>query len=351
MGNILVTGQGGAGKTAYVVDKILKICKDENRIIYTNINMKLKDRKNLKPLIFDEFLAMCDKFYEFYQENNVNSDFDNMLKQQDFIKPYLNSLIAWDEAHMHLDEPIKGVTKFMFYVRHMNDIDMYLISTNPMAVHHTFRKNIHFYVNALPAGKRFLSTQFRYKIYNHHELKDVNLERKETVNLSNDIKNAYDSGGLQIQKSKLKNMLIIPIFLIILLILAYKIFISTEEIPEIRDLEPVVIPSPTSINNKPKIEKKTFIKSYKLLTFICSEYCYVKNSDMTFSVDEMPKIAERFDMDLISSSSFKPYNPNSIFKMTFYVNPEIYTLFSPVTINKGNKNAKKDSSASNISFF
>jgi hypothetical protein len=235
-----ISGNPGAGKTSFVMSLLLAEHKKRERPIYTNINLKIPYDDYLFPFdvnLFHEFCAKELAFYnqyrdeqskkrleEFEEDSEIMSpdNYDEALRNSGILANYGNSIIFWDECQTDLELLDPVYVRWVTYHRHLQGMDVYLITPNLDLIHRKYKGSFSNVFYAVSASKRFLSSVFRIQEFSNWKMYKRDLIREISFTPTKEIFASYDSGHYKVDKSFFVKKLFPIIGLIVFVAIFYK---------------------------------------------------------------------------------------------------------------------------------
>lgn len=379
-----ISGNPGAGKTSFVMSLLLAEHKKRERPIYTNINLKIPYDDYLFPFdinLFHEFCAKELAFYNQYREEqskkrleefeddseNISPDnYDEALRNSGILANYGNSIIFWDECQTDLELLDPVYVRWVTYHRHLQGMDVYLITPNLDLIHRKYKGSFSNVFFAVSASKRFLASVFRIQEFSNWKMYKRDLIREISFKPTKEIFNSYDSGHYKVDKSFFLKKLLPIIALALVLALAYKYLIvgylfhrhDTEEqlsasssvpttddpnmienISQNRTVEQMkqdalnengqLRPPPPLVNgNSQNYQSNSFENGVErhLIRFQCTQrYCYFPSNRFTISLSSMDRFIQEFGGKVLAAESINKdltivtaVAPSELFNMLEY---------------------------------
>ena len=386
---VMVTGSPGSGKSAYAVDYMLTHKKDY-RNIYANIN-GLKMHDNIKPLNFRdllEIITQCKEIYDnqiailgddgseenvidapivdyllqvgFIEKNKAYDHYLSRLKKRDNIKgltkyfldifrpiysvpEYLPSLFIFDEAQNQFpqigsngkDAPADLVIAWwVSYHRHLY-MDVFLITQYYHKVHKSYRRDIEYFLDAVPSSKSLLggsSVSFSYDHYLSTPYYPKNkLPKRKKVKKRKELFEAYSSGDKVRTKSAVLPLIIFSALAVVLVIV---IFMFVKDRWSASD-QPTT-PKTYDKTKQPTRSKYTKTKSSNrdpdfsigdsdsYIGLICSGmHCTNKRFNISLNLDHLKDLLKATDSRYLSSTRFSD-NYSTVYLLA---SPQFKNLF------------------------
>jgi len=382
----LVTGVPSSGKTYFAAKKVKDIYDSKNRLVFTNINLKVEYDEYLRPLDVAELFVFAKKEYQLFEkftelseeykkrhddieiallgESNEDDyedsfseyfgNYDKYLKDSGLLDEYGGSYIAWDECHndLSLDDSLHEIEhknkaalkiwiRFFSYHRHF-DMDILLITQDVSLVHRRIKAFISLYYFGQNPKKRFTSKTLKFKVYT--DSREFSKYYVETINLKmqKEIHDFYDSGEYKPAKSLFFAKIAVPFLIMFGIFILYKFFFSspapTPASSNITENNLVDTNRTDAVNTDDLEIENNFEESSHLMQFYCSlETCSMRNSSFVIPLSKMKDFSDSVGMEILFSSKLDNY-----YSLVVVQAPEpVYNDLMRFEINKrGDKHEK-----------
>lgn len=191
-------------------------------VAYTNINQfDFSKSPKIKPFdylaVYPELEILCLMYLD------KKTD-DELIEYAKSVNLY-NCLFVIDECQNFFSKEDKVLTWWFTYHGHLYH-DLILITQNLDLIHTSYAKLGEFFYKAVPPSSRLFSNKFRYVQFNSAKLFQKDKVGDFHVPMIKEIFDMYVSGASNNAKSHVKKYLAYALVLIIILIFAFKQFLS-----------------------------------------------------------------------------------------------------------------------------
>lgn len=194
----------------------------EYTLAYTNINQfDFSKSPKIKPFdylaVYPELEILCLMYLD------KKTD-DELIEYAKSVNLY-NCLFVIDECQNFFSKEDKVLTWWFTYHGHLYH-DLILITQNLDLIHTSYAKLGEFFYKAVPPSSRFFSNKFRYVQFNSAKLFQKDKIGDFHVPMIKEIFDMYVSGASNNAKSHVKKYLAYSLVLIVILIFAFRQFLS-----------------------------------------------------------------------------------------------------------------------------
>jgi len=352
----LVTGVPSSGKSYFAAQKMLEIYKSKNRLIYTNVNLRIKYDDYIKALdvpdlykfatdeynLFQEFTKLSNEYKKKIEDEEISlldddsedkssdddfskyyGNYDKYLKDSGILQHYGGCYIFWDEAHNDLsaNESISKADpiwiRFFSYHRHF-DIDIFLITQDISLLHRKYKPFIAKYYFGQNPAKRFTTKTLKFKIYTDYRQFEKYYIETIQVPMKKEVFEFYDSGEYTPSKSVLLKKIAPALMLLISLSLFFWLYFEkrfgTHQNEEIKTTKKEAVnPAPDDNLTKDydedyKEDSQINFEGYHIILFACNlKTCTLQNSSFIVPLDNMSAFAEATNSKILYASSINKY--------------------------------------------
>jgi len=344
----LITGIPSSGKSYFASSKMLEIYNSKNRLIYTNVNLRISYDDYIQALdvpdlykfatlefeLFNKFTKLSNDYKSKHEEDisllgddeSFNDDpfkeyygnYDKYLKDSNILDTYGGSYIVWDECHNDLQgdgvasraDPIW--VRFFSYHRHFN-IDIILITQDISLLHRKYKPFIAKYYFGQNPAKRFTTKTLKFKIYTDaREFEKFYIETIQ-VPMKKEVFAFYDSGEYNPDKSLLFKKLLPAIILILFVSAFFIYFFNSKETVTHQEQKNVTLQhnkKDTNSTNDDYEDKEDYHRDSDehIIFFTCNTVtCSMKNSSFVVPLDDINTFADAMGMKILYSSRINVY--------------------------------------------
>ena len=327
MSVICITGVPGSGKSYFAASQIKEIYDKKNRLIFTNLNLKVSYDDYLKPLKIDDLYKFAREEYKLFEQfkrlskpyeeddfialkddedvklsNNADpflkylGNYDKYLKDSGLLDKYGGSYIVWDECQNDLQDNDPVWVRFFSYHRHFG-IDVVLITQDVGLLHRKYKPFIAKFYFGQNAAKRLFSKTLRFKVYTDSRQFEKFYIETISLNMIKEIWDFYDSGHYEVEKSVILKKLGLPLLLIAAAFLLYRFFFSgsSDESAESSLPPSPAVESSKSVSNHRESSRVDDVdeipfEDSRFLVFTCNlDICYMREAAFTVPFDVFNK--------------------------------------------------------------